>query len=730
MKNTLHKFLFSGLFFCLFLLPAGAFEFQSISDWEAVSLQQADSFPQSGWMPQSFPGSFKGNTKLAAFRTETVIPSSLKGQQIVFELGRYEEGWSVYLNGVQIAREGLLHDSTTPSLKTLKFALLPEELIQYNGKNVFTVVLYSDGGHFSLDSPGLNSYDTLYPLAQLSNFLNIHIYIAFFLVSFFIFIYYLMRFIMNRNDISSLYFAIANMALSVYFLEMGATFPTISHQFFYRLSKAFLPLFFGSLTLFFLEYFKKFNTRIFRIIIIVTAILSSMSILILGTTSQAVGNLFNLSLLPGALELLLMSWIAARSVFKGNRLAIPILLGVVAGITAAAIDISYVVRGIAPLFYTQGFGILLFDIAMFMSLAYESLLTARNLDITSRDNRIKSEQLQSFLTEMGNVSEVLAQMNRGLSEHVINASQRTDLLKQENDSIADSVDNQFKHVQINSNAINSVLEDFNSVRTSLETQDGNIRDTSQITIDMLETFENTVNDLKKTTEFVESLRDETGSAEMRLVESTKIIGDIQQKSRDITQLIDAMNDIASQTNLLAINASIEAAHAGNAGDGFAVVAQEIKKLASNSASRADDVIKTIEDISKLIQAGVESNEGVKNALFSIKENTESALQQVSTIYGATLNEKEAGRRIISAMNSLTEFSAEIGGLTQSQTESGLEVRSGLEELVQLSQELRGSVDRSVGSNTELVQLIQKIEKVAGESAEESNRLNQLLAGDK
>ncbi|QEN08163.1 hypothetical protein EXM22_09250 [Oceanispirochaeta crateris] len=730
MIKTLHRLLLLGIFFNIFVFSATASELLPISEWEAVSLDSMASFPESGWTPQIFPGTFKGQTTLAAFRTNMVIPSSLKGQQVVFELGRYEEGWRLYLNGVHISQEGLLYDSHTPSLKTLKFALLPEELVNFDGNNVFTIILFSDGGHFTLKNPGLNTYETLYPLAQLSDFVNIHIYAAFFLVSCFIFIYYLMRFFMNREDRSSLYFAIANLALSIYFLEMGATFPSISHQLFYKLSKAFLPIFFGSLTLFFLEYFNKFNSLVLRVVIIGISFLSSLSILVFGNTSIAVGGLFNLTLLPGALELLLMSWIATNSVIKGNRLAIPILLGVFAGIITAAVDISYVVRGIDPLFYAQGFGILLFDIAMFMSLAYESLQVARNLDRTSRDNLAKTEKLQNFLHEMGKVSEVLAQMNRGLSEHVINASKRTDLLKKENDSIALSVDDQFKHVQVNSDAINSVLENFNSVRTKLETQDGNIRDTSQITIDMLKTFENTVNDLKRTTEFVELLRDETGSAEMRLVESTRIIGDIQTKSKDITQLIDAMNDIASQTNLLAINASIEAAHAGNAGDGFAVVAQEIKKLAANSASRASDVIHTIEDISNLIQSGVESNDGVKQALSSIKDNTESALHQVSSIYGATQNEKEAGSRIISAMNSLTEFSAEIGGLTQSQTESGLEVKSGLDELVQLSQELRGSIERSVGGNSELVQLIQEIEKIAGESVEESKRLNVLLAGDK
>lgn len=724
-----NKLFVSSVFLIALSFSLFAVEPMSLTDWEYQSIRNETDIQVTGWKTLTAPGSYSTESKLSALRTQALIPSDFRGEKAVFELSRFNEGWMLYLNGVLIEQEGLLYDSNSPSLNTLKFALLPEELIRFDELNEILLVLYNDGGSFSLKETRLNTYEELYPLAQLSDFLNIHIYISFFLISAFIFLYYLMRFLMNRDDRSSLYFALANLALSIYFLEMGATFPTIGHQLFYKISKAFLPLFFTFLTLFFLNYFKVFNNRLFKIILSLVGILGALSILIFGTTSAAAASLFNLTLLPGALQLFLMFWISIRSVIKGNRLVIPILMGVIVGISTAVIDISYVVRGIYPLFYIQGFGILAFDIAMFMSLAYESLQISRNLDRTYRDNLAKSEMLQNFLSEMGNVSKVLAGMNTDLSSHVRDASGRTDILEKENASISTAVEEQFKKIQENSSSIKEVLEDFTEVQRKLETQDSNIRETSTITVEMLKTFDSTVEDIKTTTQFTEHLRDETASAEQRLVESTQLIESIQKKSKDITSIIDAMEDIAARTNLLAINASIEAAHAGIAGKGFAVVAQEIKKLANNSASRASDVITTIDEISELIQSGVQSNAAVKEALTSITADTESALQQISGIYEATQSEKAAGVQIINAMQSLTDFSEEIAILTTQQEESGLTVKKGLESLILLSRDLKGSLDRNVEGNSELVQLINDIDKVAEESAGESRRLNQLLAGN-
>ena len=82
----------------------------------------------------------------------------------------------------------------------------------------------------------------------------------------------------------------------------------------------------------------------------------------------------------------------------------------------------------------------------------------------------------------------------------------------------------------------------------------------------------------------------------------KDIEDLESESKAITEIIGVINDIAAQTNLLSLNASIEAARAGDAGRGFSVVAEEIRKLSEKSVSAAGEIEQIIRNITKKTQA--------------------------------------------------------------------------------------------------------------------------------
>ncbi len=106
-------------------------------------------------------------------------------------------------------------------------------------------------------------------------------------------------------------------------------------------------------------------------------------------------------------------------------------------------------------------------------------------------------------------------------------------------------------------------------------------------------------------------------ANTQMTALSNAMNDISSNAKEITSIARAIDDIAFQTNILALNASVEAAHAGSAGQGFAVVAEEVKELAGKSAQAAQSAVEIVENTRSVIQTGVELNASTAESLRSI-----------------------------------------------------------------------------------------------------------------
>lgn len=113
------------------------------------------------------------------------------------------------------------------------------------------------------------------------------------------------------------------------------------------------------------------------------------------------------------------------------------------------------------------------------------------------------------------------------------------------------------------------------------------------------------------------------------------ISGIEKSAKDIAEAVNLITDIADQTNLLALNAAIEAARAGEHGKGFAVVADEVRKLAERSAASANDVTKLIQDSLKQVDEGVRLSKEAGHNLNSMLGDINVIAQKISEISSAT-----------------------------------------------------------------------------------------------
>lgn len=186
---------------------------------------------------------------------------------------------------------------------------------------------------------------------------------------------------------------------------------------------------------------------------------------------------------------------------------------------------------------------------------------------------------------------------------------------------------------------------------------------------------------------VSSVAHKTSQAADEATSTSKAVADLNDYAQSVGQVVEAIRDIAEQTNLLALNATIEAARAGEAGKGFAVVADEVKKLAIETGSKTDEINERVIKIQEAIRNSVEA---VNRIITNVQQIDEAAGTVSAAVEEQTAATAEIGRNVNEASSGTQQVSQTIQDVSRNASETGQSAQSMLrmaEELAQISSEL-------------------------------------------
>ncbi len=179
---------------------------------------------------------------------------------------------------------------------------------------------------------------------------------------------------------------------------------------------------------------------------------------------------------------------------------------------------------------------------------------------------------------------------------------------------------------------------------------------------------------------------------------------ITEQVDKIEEMIQIIDTIAGQTNLLAMNAAIEAAHAGDAGKGFAVVADEIRKLAEASQEGSKEIAGSVRGIVESIESAKAGSAETNQAFAQIEEKIKEVSRSVSEISNSLAETNEGGRQILTAMTSLRELSASINQESRNMAQNTQSIEGTLEQLDQVAESLRSAMAVMGQKNTDMAQV--------------------------
>ncbi|SCZ06709.1 Methyl-accepting chemotaxis protein [Pseudomonas sp. NFACC37-1] len=295
--------------------------------------------------------------------------------------------------------------------------------------------------------------------------------------------------------------------------------------------------------------------------------------------------------------------------------------------------------------------------------------------------------------EIGQLARAFNQMSQALStmvEHIRKASQEVNSRAQALSGLSSGA---YEGMEQQSGEITSMagaVEEFSATSLNIADNMGNTERLAQENAQQTRIGRTSMDEASSSLEQIAGALNSTAT----------VINTLGQRSQEIGGIVGVITSIAEQTNLLALNAAIEAARAGEQGRGFAVVADEVRSLASRTRQATDEIsgminsiqqetgnaISTMEQGNLLMQEGLSRNANVASALARIDEQSRSAGQQFAAITTATQEQSSTATLLSSNLQSIAMANSE-----QRQVVSNLAVTA--KELEKLAQDLRQEVDR-------------------------------------
>ena len=204
----------------------------------------------------------------------------------------------------------------------------------------------------------------------------------------------------------------------------------------------------------------------------------------------------------------------------------------------------------------------------------------------------------------------------------------------------------------------------------------------------------------------------------------KVVASIQsiaESSEHIYEIIDVISDIAEQTNLLALNAAIEAARAGEHGKGFAVVADEVRKLAERSAESTKEIAGLIKNSTKKVEEGKQLSDGSRGALEQILTAVGKTRDIINNISVTMSEQAKSTQEVSSSMKELGDLAGSITELTEAQSKR----RELAEKLLQPN--FFDHSNNITAATEEQVESLTRISQQVGNVTESSNEITQMTS---
>lgn len=333
-----------------------------------------------------------------------------------------------------------------------------------------------------------------------------------------------------------------------------------------------------------------------------------------------------------------------------------------------------------------------------------------------------ADSMRSVILESKNMTSVGNRLSDSMEASAVEISDIDTTVQR----VKEDVKNQKQSVEHTNSTINEIVSSIDSLNQNIINQSASVTQSSSAVEQMVANIASVTQILEKNQGNVLELSSSAESGKQTILKTVVMTNKVVEDSEGLIEASNVIQNIARQTNLLAMNAAIEAAHAGKAGTGFAVVADEIRKLAEDSNTQGKKISKVLESFREVIQGMNADSAALKKQFDVIFENTQKVSTQESVIKNA-MDEQQAGSsQILDAMHRINTITSDVRYASESIDKASKSILGQMEKLSEVTAEVNGSMSGISEGISSLKDAFNQVNDLSRENADSINHMSEAV----